>query len=40
MTWTIVTQNVNTTKSTTLHVKTSEPLNQYYVTLETYNTQV
>ena len=29
---------MNTTKSTVLNVKTSELLNQYYVTLETYGT--
>jgi hypothetical protein len=34
--WTIVTSNVSTRKSTTLRVKTTEILNQYYVTLETY----
>ncbi len=34
--WKIVTNNIDTGNSTTLNVRTSEVLNQYYVTLETY----
>lgn len=37
--WKIVTMNLNTGKSTTLLVNTTEILNQYYVTLETYGIQ-
>lgn len=35
--WKITTFNIDQNNSTTLLVKTKEVLNQYYVTLETYN---